>query len=378
MSEIHFEHKPVLFKETIESLNIDPEGTYIDGTAGGGGHSGAILQRLTTGTLLSIDRDPDAIAVVKERLGKYPGSVVAMGNFCDMDKIALEHGIVNVDGVLLDIGVSSYQLDTAERGFSYHADAPLDMRMSQSGTSAADLVNTLSWQELAEIISRYGEDKSAVRIAKGIVKAREEKPIETTLELAEIIRESVPAAVRRAEGHPARRTFQALRIAVNGELDALKKGLVAAFGLLKSGGRLSVITFHSLEDRIVKQQMNKWCEGCTCPKDFPVCVCGNKPKGKLIYKKGLAPSEEELRENPRARSARLRVIEKLKEKKKLGYPGENTAEFVGISFRKEETTWHLHQTHTILIFSTAEITAARHRSFRSRKRPKNKNRKTMW
>ena len=272
MSEIHFEHKPVLFKETIESLNINPEGTYIDGTAGGGGHSGAILQRLTTGTLLSIDRDPDAIAVVKERLGKYPGSVVAMGNFCDMDKIALEHGIVNVDGVLLDIGVSSYQLDTAERGFSYHADAPLDMRMSQSGTSAADLVNTLSWQELAEIISRYGEDKSAVRIAKGIVKAREEKPIETTLELAEIIRESVPAAVR---------------------------------------GRLSVITFHSLEDRIVKQQMNKWCEGCTCPKDFPVCVCGNKPKGKLIYKKGLAPSEEELRENPRARSARLRVIEKL-------------------------------------------------------------------
>lgn len=234
-----------------------------------------------------------------------------MGNFCDMDKIALEHGIVNVDGVLLDIGVSSYQLDTAERGFSYHADAPLDMRMSQSGTSAADLVNTLSWQELAEIISRYGEDKSAVRIAKGIVKAREEKPIETTLELAEIIRESVPAAVRRAEGHPARRTFQALRIAVNGELDALKKGLAAAFGLLKSGGRLSVITFHSLEDRIVKQQMNKWCEGCTCPKDFPVCVCGNKPKGKLIYKKGLAPSEEELRENPRARSARLRVIEKL-------------------------------------------------------------------
>lgn len=228
-----------------------------------------------------------------------------------MDKIALEHGIVNVDGVLLDIGVSSYQLDTAERGFSYHADAPLDMRMSQSGTSAADLVNTLSWQELAEIISRYGEDKSAVRIAKGIVKAREEKPIETTLQLAEIIRESVPAAVRRAEGHPARRTFQALRIAVNGELDALKKGLAAAFGLLKPGGRLSVITFHSLEDRIVKQQMNKWCEGCTCPKDFPVCVCGNKPKGKLIYKKGLAPSEEELRENPRARSARLRVIEKL-------------------------------------------------------------------
>ena len=311
MSEIHFEHKPVLFKETIESLNIDPEGTYIDGTAGGGGRSGAILQRLTTGTLLSIDRDPDAIAVVKERLGKYPGSVVAMGNFCDMDKIALEHGIVNVDGVLLDIGVSSYQLDTAERGFSYHADAPLDMRMSQSGTSAADLVNTLSWQELAEIISRYGEDKSAVRIAKGIVKAREEKPIETTLELAEIIRESVPAAVRRAEGHPARRTFQALRIAVNGELDEESAVLQSGFERLKSGGRMSVITFHSTEDRLVKQCFAGYCEGCTCPPDFPVCVCGKKPRARLVNRKPITASENELEINPRSRSAKLRVIEKI-------------------------------------------------------------------
>ena len=294
MSEIHFEHKPVLFKETIESLNIDPEGTYIDGTAGGGGHSGAILQRLTTGTLLSIDRDPDAIAVVKERLGKYPGSVVAMGNFCDMDKIALEHGIVNVDGVLLDIGVSSYQLDTAERGFSYHADAPLDMRMSQSGTSAADLVNTLSWQELAEIISRYGEDKSAVRIAKGIVKAREEKPIETTLELAEIIRESVPAAVRRAEGHPARRTFQALRIAVNHELDALEEGLDTIFAHLAPGGRLCVITFHSLEDRLVKNKFRRWSTACTCPPEFPVCVCGKKPRVRLVTRKPIVSGAAEL------------------------------------------------------------------------------------
>ena len=310
MSEIHFEHKPVLFKETIESLNIDPEGTYIDGTAGGGGHSGAILQRLTTGTLLSIDRDPDAIAVVKERLGKYPGSVVAMGNFCDMDKIALEHGIVNVDGVLLDIGVSSYQLDTAERGFSYHADAPLDMRMSQSGTSAADLVNTLSWQELAEIISRYGEDKSAVRIAKGIVKAREEKPIETTLELAEIIRESVPAAVRRAEGHPARRTFQALRIAVNHELDALEEGLDTIFEHLAPGGRLCVITFHSLEDRLVKNKFRRWSTACTCPPEFPVCVCGGKAKAKLITRKPIEANTQELEENRRSRSAHLRVLEK--------------------------------------------------------------------
>ena len=311
MSEIHFEHKPVLFKETIESLNIDPEGTYIDGTAGGGGHSGAILQRLTTGTLLSIDRDPDAIAVVKERLGKYPGSVVAMGNFCDMDKIALEHGIVNVDGVLLDIGVSSYQLDTAERGFSYHADAPLDMRMSQSGTSAADLVNTLSWQELAEIISRYGEDKSAVRIAKGIVKAREEKPIETTLELAEIIRESVPAAVRRAEGHPARRTFQALRIAVNHELDALEEGLDTIFEHLAPGGRLCVITFHSLEDRLVKNKFRRWSTACTCPPEFPVCVCGGKAKAKLITRKPIEANSQELEENRRSRSAHLRVLEKI-------------------------------------------------------------------
>ena len=311
MQEIVFNHRPVLFEETIDSLNIDPEGTYIDGTAGGGGHSSAILERLTTGTLLSIDQDPDAIAVVTKRLAKYPGSVIAKGNFSEMTRLAAENNITAVDGVLLDIGVSSYQLDAAERGFSYHADAPLDMRMSKSGTSAADLVNTLSWQQLAEIISRYGEDKSAARIAKGIVAAREQKPIETTLELAEIIRESVPAAVRRAEGHPARRTFQALRIAVNGELDALRAGLEAAFSLLKPGGRLSVITFHSLEDRIVKQQMNAWCTGCTCPKDFPVCVCGKKPQGRLIYKKGLAPSEAELKDNPRARSARLRVIEKI-------------------------------------------------------------------
>lgn len=307
---MEFSHIPVLLQPCLDGLNIDPAGIYLDGTAGGAGHSREIAKRLTTGRLISLDQDPDAVAVATERLKGLPAQVVQV-NFREAARVLAELGIPAVNGALLDLGVSSHQLDDAARGFSYHADAPLDMRMSQSGTSAADLVNTLSWQELAEIISRYGEDKSAVRIAKGIVKAREEKPIETTLELAEIIRESVPAAVRRAEGHPARRTFQALRIAVNGELDALKKGLTAAFGLLKSGGRLSVITFHSLEDRIVKQQMNKWCEGCTCPKDFPVCVCGNKPKGKLIYKKGLAPSEEELRENPRARSARLRVIEKL-------------------------------------------------------------------
>ena len=308
---MEFHHKPVLFEETIRSLAIRPEGTYIDGTMGGGGHSEAILQRLTTGTLLSIDQDPDAIQAAGERLKQYPQSIRVRGNFAQMGEIAKAQGMEAVDGVLLDIGVSSYQLDTPERGFSYHHDAPLDMRMSQEGPSARDLVNTLDERELADIIYRYGEDRSARRIAQGICLAREKAPIETTAQLAEIIKESVPAAVRRAEGHPARKTFQALRIAVNGELDRLQEGLAAGFGLLKPGGRLAVITFHSLEDRIVKQQMQEWCQGCICPKDFPVCVCGRKPQGKLVYKKGLAPSPEEVEENPRARSSRLRVIEKL-------------------------------------------------------------------
>lgn len=308
---MEFLHKPVLFDETIESLDIHPDGVYIDGTAGGGGHSQAIAERLTTGKLLSIDQDPDAIKTVTERLKSYSCSVIYQANFSEMAEVAASLKLTPVDGVLLDIGVSSYQLDNPERGFSYHSDAPLDMRMSQTGVSAADLVNNLSWQELAQIISRYGEDKNARSIAKGIVKAREEKPIETTLELAEVIKESVPAAVRREQGHPARKTFQALRIEVNGELDRLSQGLDAAFSILKPGGRLAVITFHSLEDRIVKQRMALWCTGCTCPPDFPVCVCGKKPRAELLYKKGLAPSEAELEQNPRSRSARLRVCIKL-------------------------------------------------------------------
>ncbi len=308
---MEFQHKPVLFQETIESLCIVPDGIYVDGTAGGGGHSEAILKRLSGGTLISIDQDPQAIQTVTERLSKYKGSVVRRGNFSQMGEIVRACGFQAVDGVLLDIGVSSYQLDNPERGFSYHHDAPLDMRMSMEGTSARDLVNALSWQELAEIIRRYGEDKNAARIAKGIVKAREEHPIETTLELAEAVKSSVPAAVRREQGHPARKTFQALRIAVNGELDRLSEGLDEAFELLKPGGRLAVITFHSLEDRIVKQRMADWCKGCTCPPDFPVCVCGKKPRAELIYKKGISPKEEELEENPRSRSARLRVCKKL-------------------------------------------------------------------
>ncbi len=312
---MEFNHKPVLFRETIDSLQIRPDGLYIDGTMGGGGHSEAILQRLGSGKLLSIDQDPDAIQAAGGRLKKYPNSLIAKGNFCRMDEIAKERGMEAVDGVLLDIGVSSYQLDTPERGFSYHYDAPLDMRMSREGVTAGELVNSLSQQELAGIIFRYGEDKSANRIAAGICRAREEAPIETTGQLAEIIKASVPAAVRREQGHPARRTFQALRLAVNGELDRLREGLEAGFSILKPGGRLAVITFHSLEDRIVKQQMNDWRRGCICPKDFPVCVCGRKPQGELVYKKGLAPSPREVEENPRARSARLRVIQKLETEK---------------------------------------------------------------
>ncbi len=306
-----FHHKPVLFAETIDALAIRPDGNYIDGTAGGGGHSEAILQRLTTGRLLSIDQDPDAIAAVRERLAKYPNSIVYHGEFSQMQTIAKACDMGPIHGILLDIGVSSHQLDTPERGFSYHEEAPLDMRMSQTGTSARDLVNQLSWQELAQIISRYGEDKNARRIAQGIVRARETGPIETTTQLAEIIKQSVPAAVRREPGHPARQTFQALRIAVNHELERLATALDAAFSLLAPEGRLAVITFHSLEDRIVKQTMQGWCKGCTCPPDFPVCVCGNKPRASLLYKKGLAASQQELAENPRSRSARLRVCVKL-------------------------------------------------------------------
>ncbi len=305
---MEFMHEPVLLSEAIEALDIKPAGIYIDGTVGGGGHSEAILSRLTTGKLLSIDQDPDALKAAKNRLGKYEQSIIAEGNFADMKRIAAENGITEADGILLDIGVSSHQLDTAERGFSYHTDAPLDMRMSQSGKSAKDLINTLSHGELADIIRRFGEDKNAGRIASGIITARERGPIETTAELAEIIKASVPAAVRRADKHPARKTFQALRIATNSELDALSAGLESALDLLKPGGRLAVITFHSLEDRIVKKQMAEWAQGCTCPPEFPVCICGREPKVKLLYKRGISPSEDELKRNPRARSARLRAV----------------------------------------------------------------------
>ena len=307
---MEFTHVSVLLYEAVDGLNIRPDGIYIDGTAGGGGHSAEILSRLTSGRLYSIDQDPDAIATVTERFKDDDRSTILQGNFGDMKALLNDVGVYAVDGVLLDIGVSSHQLDDGSRGFSYHEDAPLDMRMSQSGETAADLVNTLDVGELSRIISLYGEEKYAFSIAKGIVRAREIKPIETTLELAEIVKENVPQKVRR-DGHPARKTFQALRIAVNHELDVLESGLQGAFELLSQGGRLSVITFHSLEDRIVKRFMRDKAQGCTCPKDFPVCVCGNKPKVKIITRKPILPSDEELERNPRARSAKLRVCEKL-------------------------------------------------------------------
>lgn len=308
---MNFSHKPVLLVETIDALNIKPDGIYVDGTAGGGGHSSEILKRLSpNGRLISIDQDPDAIEAVTERLKDYKNSIICKGNFSDVVSIVNGLGIESIDGIMLDIGVSSRQLDTPERGFSFHYDAPLDMRMSQSGASAYDLVNQLSYEQLVKIISRYGEERFAKQITRAIIREREKQPIATTLQLAEIIKAAVPAAKRR-EGHPARQTFQALRIAVNGELDRLEEGLQGGFELLKPGGRMAVITFHSLEDRIVKRAMAKWCTGCTCPKDFPVCVCGNKPKAELALRKPAEASEKELSENPRARSARLRAVTKL-------------------------------------------------------------------
>ena len=307
---MEFNHISVLLNECIEGLNINPNGIYVDGTAGGGGHSAEILKKLDCGKLISIDRDPDAITTISERFKNEPNSIIINGCFGDMKKLLNDRGIYQVDGVLLDIGVSSHQLDTDERGFSFHKDAPLDMRMSQSGTSAEDLVNDLSYEELRDIIYRYGEDKFAPSIAKGIVKAREEERITTTLQLAEIIKNSVPQKVRR-EGHPARKTFQALRIEVNGELTQLENGLDEAFEMLSPKGRLAVISFHSLEDRIVKQKMASWCKGCTCPKDFPVCVCGNVPKAKLVNRKPIEATQKELDKDPRSRSAKLRICEKI-------------------------------------------------------------------
>lgn len=304
-----FVHKSVLFEETIDALNLKDGMTVADGTSGGGGHSRAIAEKIGRGRLFSIDRDPDAVKVLNERLAQFDNVTVVNDRFSNIKSILKQYNEEKLDAFLLDLGVSSFQLDNAERGFSFHNDAPLDMRMSKSGLSAYDVVNTYSEQELANVIFKYGEEKFARRIAGNIVRQREEKPIETTLELVDVIKKSMPMKAMR-DSHPARRTFQAIRIEVNGELKELENALDDAFECLSSGGRIAVITFHSLEDRIVKEKFASWTKGCTCPKDFPICVCGNKPKGKLPFK-SKTPSEAELEENPRARSSRLRVFEKF-------------------------------------------------------------------
>lgn len=306
---MEFSHIPVLLNETLEGLNIDPNGIYVDGTAGGAGHSCEIAKRLTDGRLIALDRDPDAVAVATERLKAFPATVVET-NFRNMRTALDDLGIESVDGIMLDIGVSSFQLDNRERGFSFHDDALLDMRMSKSGTTAADLVNGLEVSELNKIFRDYGEERFSYKIAQRIVEARTKEPVTTTGRLAEIIASAVPAAVRR-QGNPSRKCFQALRIAVNDELGALNDGIDAAWSCLKSGGRLAIITFHSLEDRIVKNKFKEYATGCICPPDIPICVCGRKPEGRLVNNKPITATEQELEFNPRSRSAKLRVIEKI-------------------------------------------------------------------
>ena len=307
---LEFSHVPVLLEQCIEGLAIDPAGTYLDGTAGGAGHSREIAKRLTTGRLISLDQDPDAIQTATERLQGLPAQVVQV-NFRQAKQALAQLGIQQINGALLDLGVSSHQLDDGDRGFSYHMDAPLDMRMIQSGQTAADLVAVLSREELARILRDYGEEPYAWQIAGRIVKEREQKPILTTLQLAELVASAVPPAERRKSKNPARRTFQALRIAVNSELDALNEGMDGIFDCLAPGGRFCIITFHSLEDRLVKNKFRRWATACTCPPEYPVCLCGGKPKAKLITRKPIEADSTELESNRRSRSAKLRVLEKL-------------------------------------------------------------------
>lgn len=308
-----FSHKSVLLDECIEALNIKPDGIYLDGTLGGAGHSFEIAARLTTGRLIGVDRDQIALAAARERLAPYLDRVTTVhSNFCELDRILDDLGIRKIDGMLFDLGVSSPQLDEAERGFSYMADAPLDMRMNkEDGLTAYDVVNTWDYEELRRILYEYGEERYAPQIASGICRRRESAPIGTTLELVDVIRSAMPAQALREKQHPAKRSFQAIRIAVNDELGSVSKLMRCAFGRLNQGGRLAVITFHSLEDRIVKSEMQQAARGCTCPPEFPVCVCGKKPLAKLVSRKPIVSGPKELEENPRARSAKLRVAEKL-------------------------------------------------------------------
>ena len=311
MSEFH--HVSVLLRECIEGLAIRPDGIYVDGTLGGAGHSSEIAKCLDTGKLVGIDRDPIALKAAKQRLERFGDKIVlAHSNFCMMDEVLASLQIPGVDGILLDLGVSSPQLDDESRGFSYMADAPLDMRMNSNDALSADtVVNTWSYEQLRRILFDYGEERYAPQIAAAICKQREVSPIRTTLELVDVIRRAMPASALREKQHPAKRSFQAIRIAVNDELGAVRTVMDKAIPLLKKGGRLAVITFHSLEDRIVKNAMAEAAKGCTCPPEFPVCVCGKTPDVKLISRKPIVASAQELAENPRARSAKLRICEKL-------------------------------------------------------------------
>ncbi len=310
--EKDYGHRPVLLEECLEALSIQPEGTYVDGTLGRAGHAQAVLRRLTTGRLVGIDRDMTAIEAARERLAEFAGRVTLVhGNFSNLGEILQKLGIVGVEGMLFDLGVSSPQLDEPERGFSYMHDAPLDMRMdARAALDAFQVVNGWSCEELRRILYEYGEERCAPQIARAIVRARADRPIETTGQLAAVIRSAMPAKALREKQHPAKRSFQAIRIAVNGELEALSPMLEAAAEHLSPGGRLAVITFHSLEDRIVKQKLRELATGCTCPPEFPVCVCGKKPRLRLISRKPIVSGPAELAENPRARSAKLRVAER--------------------------------------------------------------------
>lgn len=307
-----FEHKSVLLDEVIENMNIDPAGIYVDGTLGGASHSYEIVSRLTTGCLIGLDQDDAAIQAAKKRLAKYSDKVkIIRSNFSEIGTVLGSIQIDKVNGILLDLGVSSYQLDTPERGFSYSVDAPLDMRMdTRNNITARDIINNYDETRLYRIIRDYGEDRFAKNIAKHIVRARMDKPIETTFQLNEIIKAAIPSKVRAVGGHPSKRTFQAIRIELNHELDVLKNTLEDMINLLKPGGRLLIITFHSLEDRIVKESFRMNENPCTCPSNFPVCVCGKKPKGRIITKKPILPSVEELEINKRSKSAKLRVFER--------------------------------------------------------------------
>ena len=309
---MEFKHKSVLLNETIDGLNIKPDGIYVDGTLGGGGHAYEVCRRLgEKGSIVGIDQDAAAIEAASARLKDFGEKVtIVRSNYCDMKSKLHELGIDKVDGIVLDLGVSSYQLDTAERGFSYREDAPLDMRMdTRQKMTARDIVNEYTEADLYRVIRDYGEDKFAKNIAKHIVQARAVKPVETTAELSEIIRASIPMKFQKKSGHPAKRTFQAIRIELNRELDVLRDSLDDMIDLLNPGGRLCIITFHSLEDRIVKSAFRKNENPCTCPPDFPVCVCGKKSKGSIITKKPILPSEEELEYNSRSKSAKLRIFE---------------------------------------------------------------------